>query len=110
MPCNKNDYDIDNEVFGVNKEVKLWISDGVIKDVRGLIEIGGAGAAVYGLLVEKGVISAGVLAGPVAAVVGAIIIAYMGWIGIENDGCGVVIEMNVNPIAPVTTTPIVSSQ
>lgn len=110
MACNKNDHEINDQLWGVNKEIKLWISDSVLKDIDGLITAGGGASALYGILVEKGVIAAGVLSSTVAAVVGSIILIYWGWIKIENDGCGVVVEMNVNPISPATTTPVVYSQ
>lgn len=111
MSCNRNDFDIDNEFWGVNKEIKLWVNDGTLKDIQGAVQIGGAaGAGIYAILVESGVITAGALSGPVTVAVGTILGIYLGWIMIENDGCGVVIEMNVNPVAPVTTTPVVYSQ
>lgn len=110
MACNRNDYDVDREFWGANLEIKLWVSDSVLKDIDGLITAGGGASALYGLLVEEGVIAASALSGPVAAAVGAIILIYWGWIKIENDGCGVVLEMNINPVSPATSAPVVYSQ
>lgn len=110
MSCNKTDFDIDDELLGVNKEVKLWLSDSVCGDIDGLITAGGGASAIYGVLVEEGVIAASALSGPIAAVVGGIILTYWGLVKIQNNGCGVVVEMNINPIAPVTATPVVYPQ
>ncbi|WP_139326611.1 hypothetical protein [Natrinema saccharevitans] len=105
MGCNEDKGEINNG-FLINRNMTLYLSDGTVSDLDGLITSGGGAAAVYGVLVEKGIL-AGSLAGPVATVIGGIILTYWGMIKVQNDGCGVILKSRI-PLG--NTAPTVHSQ
>jgi hypothetical protein len=78
-------------------EVKLYLSDEDIRKLNSIIDFGGGAAAVYGGLVEAGVLS-GSLANPYTAVLGGVVLAYIGWINWSNSGCGVVLSATITPV------------
>ena len=111
LSCNKSGADISTKALPPTVYVDLYLSDGNINDIAALATAGAPTAKIiHGYLVEKGIISAGALSGPVAAALAATLAAYWGWILLENDGCGVQIKTGYSLINPTVQTPTVHSQ
>ena len=65
---------------------------------------------MWSLLVEKGVVSAGVISATAAAAIASAVAAEWAWILYEDDDCGVIVHTGYSPWNPTSAVPTVESQ
>lgn len=70
---------------------QIYLSDGAVKDLQGVVGIGGGVAAILGALSHYVSIEASTPPG-VGALIAGVIAVEVGAITIQNDGCGVVLN------------------
>ena len=106
MTCNRSDFEVTRKFWGTTREVELYLSDGDIRRIDGLLQMGAGASSVYAILVKRGVIAAGALSGPFTAMLGSVVVFYMGWIKRSNNGCGVELSTTLTPYGsrPATVT------
>ncbi len=109
--CNRNDVTRRSKALPPTVYVNIFLGDGVISDINDVANYGAPGGAlIYQQLVSRGIITAGLLAGPVSVVIFAAVAAYWGIVNIQNNGCGVEIKTGVSPLNPTVPIPTVSPQ
>lgn len=108
--CNRNRVRIVSKWWGLEQQVRLYISDGTIQDLQGIRDAGGGVVALAAGLKEAGVAGFAALGGPLTLFTAGIIAIYFGWIQVANNGCGVFITARFIPGCPPCSTPTVSPQ
>jgi len=96
MVCNKSDSELTSTVAPL--DATIWLSDSDIRNVDTLISAGAGGAGIYYGLVEYGVITAAV-SPAAAAIIGGVIAIEWALIKRLNDGCGVVLLINIDGLS-----------
>lgn len=105
--CNKSGYDLNNNV--VYTKVEVYLSEGNIKDLNALFDVGTGVSALVEALVAYGVLESSTPPGLGAAIAGILLIEK-GLINYFANGCGVKISIYFTNVPTTIGFQTVSSQ
>lgn len=105
--CNKSGYDVNNNV--VYTKFEIYLSEGNIKDLNALFDIGAGVSAIADALATYGVLETSTPPGVGLAIAGVLYIEK-GLINYFADGCGVKISIYFSSVPGTIAFQTVSSQ
>lgn len=107
MTCNRTGFDVDNTPLYTKYEV--WLSEGNIKDMNALFDVGAGLSALADALVSWGALEASTPPGVGTAIAGVLLVEK-GIINYFADGCGVKVTVYFTNVPSGIAFQTVSSQ